>query len=52
MTLILEQRRRAGEREGRVRSDFARGRAASVQSTNEFYAGLQEDPEATDEDEQ
>ena len=49
---FMEQRRRAGEREGRVRSDFARRRAASVQSNNEFYAGLQEDPVATNEDEQ
>lgn len=40
------------EREGRLRSDFARAKAASEQSVNEFYAGLQDDPEATDEDEQ
>jgi hypothetical protein len=49
---IMEQRRRAGEREGRLRSDFARGKAVSDQRVNEFYADLQGDPEATDEDEQ
>jgi hypothetical protein len=48
---IMEQRRRAGEREGRLRSDFARGKAVSDQRMNEFYADLQGDPEATDEDE-
>jgi hypothetical protein len=39
-------------REGRVRADFVRGRTASEQRANEFYADLQGDPEATDEDEQ
>jgi hypothetical protein len=49
---FMDQRRRAGEREGRVRADFVRGKAASEQRANEFFAGLQGDLEATDEDEQ
>jgi hypothetical protein len=44
---FVEQRRRAGEREGRVRSNFARGKMASEQMDD-----VADDDEETEEDEQ
>jgi len=49
---FVDHRRRAQDSEQQVRTDYTRGRQASEQHTNDFYAGIQGHSEDTEEDEQ